>query len=130
MSEVFKNLQKVEKELQAKFLIQAARTSVNRLARSARQKVKPITGALRKAIRTKVKVYKNGSVLYGVVGINTLYSMKVPGRKKELIPNTYAKKIEMRTGFMRRTWEENKRSIQPEFEKLIKKKIDKVLPKR
>lgn len=129
MSEVFKNLQKVDKDLQAKFLIQAARTSVNRLARAARAKVKPETGALRKAIRTKVKVYKNGSVLYGVVGINTLYSMKITGQKDK-IPNLYVKKIEMRTGFMRRTWEENKRSIQPEFEKLIKKKIDKILPKR
>lgn len=127
--EVFKNLATLEKELQAKFLIQAARTTLNRLAKDARTRVDKDTGTLQKSIQTDTRIYEGGSVLYGIIGINS----RTKGQTEDgelRKPIKYAHIVEFYKPFMRPAWEANKNKIQPVFEKLIQNKVNKALKGR
>ena len=69
--QLFKNLRILDDSLQAKFLIQSARTALNRIGKEARSKIKDDTGLLSKSVQSEIRIYRGGSVLYGVLGINS-----------------------------------------------------------
>jgi len=122
--ELFKNLKTLDKEIQAKFLIQSANAGMNKIVKDARSRVKDDTGTLRKSIRRAVKIYKKGAVLYGIVGINIRLKAKDKyGNNRQ--PRYYAHIVEFYKPFMRPAYEANKRIIQQIFEKALSRRVKK-----
>lgn len=126
--ELFKNLRILDTDLQAKTLIQSARAALRALQKDAQSRVKTDTGLLQKSIQYDTKIYDGGSVLYGVVGINSkVKGVDKKGAKRS--PIRYAHIVEYYTSFFRKTWESKKNELQNIFEKSIQRKLNAALKK-
>lgn len=124
ISKFEKIMDELPKEVRGDAMVKSVEDTA-RTIRSEMRAAAPVnTGALKKSITSSVKVYNNGSTIFGIIGIDRK-AVYIDGNGNKIIPHKYIHLVEINNPFMRSTWERILPTINGRLSNSIAKIINK-----